>query len=470
MTDAGKYVFDAQDLVASRSTETPVELEIVDPEKPEEGEIPDIDTSLKYDISFLSGEYCKDDWGSYTSANYKCSTNVAVCSRYDYEHSLNNSSFYLSDGDHAQIETFFASTDEQNIILLPGYLKDSTPEYGYTAVALKVTGYPDSEHEGCILMEVMAHSIASVIGQGGENAPDGKAWYDPSDGSITIEDESDSQLSWGNFTFQMHRKFSPLEPVEIALSKTEVSVAATKSTRVSITDGNGGYSAGSSDPSVATASIDGTAVVISGVAEGSATVTVSDSKGKTASISVTVLPEPSPGSGYTEIATDVTYSLTLYEGDNYKSSSFAGDEITGVYFCSRADFNAGTDNAQSVINGKDKIGKYYFDAFTDDDLIMIGGYVGSDGTVNYAYRAIVLQLTGDDATGDWAGCKVVTVWGVPCGNNVTGFSWFWGDGYRTAQTEGYFDPSDGSITIPGKVCGSHGSTTYTLNRKYSRDN
>jgi hypothetical protein len=82
------------------------------------------------------------------------------------------------------------------------------------------------------------------------------------------------------------------EPVTVALfvTSTTVTVAAGDTRTVIIGGGTAPYYVSSNDTSIATASVAGATLTITGVAAGSTTVTVTDSKGAAKTISVTVTP------------------------------------------------------------------------------------------------------------------------------------------------------------------------------------
>jgi hypothetical protein len=105
-----------------------------------------------------------------------------------------------------------------------------------------------------------------------------------------------------------------------------ISVASGQSTTYTVGGGGAGssfvsYQASSSNPRVATASIDGTKLVIAGVGTGTAVVKVTDSAGATVSINVTV-----GGGGSTTLQLAAPQSVMLNPGDTqqYKVSGGAG--------------------------------------------------------------------------------------------------------------------------------------------------
>lgn len=76
---------------------------------------------------------------------------------------------------------------------------------------------------------------------------------------------------------------------ELLLSKTSVSVEEGGSVIVYIEKGNGGYEASSSLKDVATVEVSGNSIIISGLTQGTTTVTVRDGAGKSCPIEVTVI-------------------------------------------------------------------------------------------------------------------------------------------------------------------------------------
>ena len=81
---------------------------------------------------------------------------------------------------------------------------------------------------------------------------------------------------------------STFRPLAVSMSNVEINVGDTQT--VEITSGNGSYIVNSSDTNVATASLSGTTITITGVAPGSAVVTVTDTAtGNSQDVSVTVI-------------------------------------------------------------------------------------------------------------------------------------------------------------------------------------
>lgn len=93
------------------------------------------------------------------------------------------------------------------------------------------------------------------------------------------------------------------DPVNLTLEKSETSVDQGTTVTVKITQGNGDYKVNSASDAIATASISGDVITVSGVAAGETTVTVTDKDKKTATLKVTVV-------GYAEQIA-ATYEGTL---------------------------------------------------------------------------------------------------------------------------------------------------------------
>ena len=77
-------------------------------------------------------------------------------------------------------------------------------------------------------------------------------------------------------------------PVEIELDKTSVEMEVGSSVDINVKKGNGDYSVNVSDPVLASASVSGTKITITGLVAGKATATVSDKAGKKAAVSIKV--------------------------------------------------------------------------------------------------------------------------------------------------------------------------------------
>lgn len=363
------------------------------------------------------------------------------------------------------VEAYFKTVEDENIVLLGGYIEKGAPDYGYTSIAVVIYDEEDSAHPGCKRGEMLSTNLAATLCWDKYTSTPGTVYYNPSDGAVTIENCA-GHLGWG-YDFNWNRRYVPADDIE--LSEQSVSLKVEASKEVSILYSNGECAAVSAEPTVATASISGNTVTITGVAEGKTTVTVSDTKGKKAEIAVSVKAAAQGG-----IATDITYDITLLEGDSDFSSSYKPKyterEIKGVYFCTRADYIEKAPQSDAYYNAKDPfIIRNYFDLYTDDDLTAIGGYIGSDGKANYAYLAIIIRLTDEDAPADggFKGCKVVNVeHSVPCASEAAGLDWYKGQKYESCTGTGYYNPADGSITLVN-VKGKKAGKEFCINRRYT---
>ncbi len=100
--------------------------------------------------------------------------------------------------------------------------------------------------------------------------------------TITIKDKGTGQ------TADISVTVTQKESTSLTLSTYSVELNTGNSTTVQITSGNGGYTVSVDKPSIATATISGTKITITGVAAGTAKVTVKDNSGQIAYINVTV--------------------------------------------------------------------------------------------------------------------------------------------------------------------------------------
>ncbi len=111
---------------------------------------------------------------------------------------------------------------------------------------------------------------------------------------ITAKSEGDATISITDRkgkTTTLNVKVTP-KAVELRLSVTEKILMEIGTTRiVSITQGNGEYSAKSGNTSIATAEIVNEKITITAKAEGETIITISDKKGKTATLNVKVTPK-----------------------------------------------------------------------------------------------------------------------------------------------------------------------------------
>lgn len=407
-----------------------------------------IDTAVPYNILDL------------TTSEVKAKSTMLV-SKADFDGKTNFGAKFTDES----VEAYFKTVKDENIVLLGGYIEKGAPDYGYTSIAVVIYDEEDSAHPGCKRGEMLSTNLAATLYWDKYTSTPGTVYYSPADGVITIENCA-GHLGWG-YDFSWNRRYVPADDIE--LSEQSVSLKVEASKEVSILYSNGECTAVSAEPSVATASVSGSTVTITGVAAGQTTVTVSDTKGKKAEIAVTVKAAAQGG-----IATDITYDITLLEGDSDFSGSYKPKyterEIKDVYFCSRADYLEKAPQSDAYYNAKDSfVIKNYFDLYTDDDLTAIGGYIGSDGKANYAYLAIIIQLTNEDAPADggFKGCKVVNVvHSVPCASDAAGLDWYKSEKYESSTGTGYYNPADGSITLVN-VKGKKGGKEFCINRRYT---
>ena len=92
-----------------------------------------------------------------------------------------------------------------------------------------------------------------------------------------------------------------------------------------------------------------------------------------------------------------------------------------------------------------------------------------DGKANYAYLAIIIQFTNEDAPADggFKGYKVVNVvHSVPCASDAAGLDWYKSEKYESSTGTGYYNPADGSITLVN-VKGKKGGKEFCINRRYT---
>ncbi|GAB6120853.1 calycin-like domain-containing protein [Dysgonomonas termitidis] len=79
------------------------------------------------------------------------------------------------------------------------------------------------------------------------------------------------------------------DPVNLSLEKSEVNVDQGATVTVKITQGNGDYKVNSASDAIATASVSGDVITLTGVAAGETTITVTDKDKKTTTLKVTVV-------------------------------------------------------------------------------------------------------------------------------------------------------------------------------------
>ncbi|MGN0190360.1 MAG: Ig-like domain-containing protein [Candidatus Cryptobacteroides sp.] len=448
-TDKGSYEFSSISVNVARANAASVDVNIADPLVSLA-----VDTSVPYNILK-------------TSDASIVASNTWLISKKDY---VNNTNFAANFTDET-IKSYFSLVEDENVVLLGGYVEKGKPDYGYTSIAVLVYDREDPGHPGCKEAEILSTNIAASLSWDGYTSNPGSAWYNPESGEIVIENCA-GHLGWG-YDFSWNRTYSPADDLTLATNSVSLREGAVK--EVEITWSNGSCSAESDNVSVATVEVSESLIYVTGVSAGNATVTVTDQKGKTAQLAVTVTAAAATGG----IPTDIKYDITLLEGDTAYSSSykptFADREIKGIWLCSRADYFAKTENSELFYSAKDPwVNSIYFNYRTDDDVIIAAaGYIGSDGTTNYAYLAMGIQLTSETVTeGEFAGCMVVNVLdSVISGSEAPAYdghdlSWFHSAGYVSESGIAYFNPQDKTITIVN-VGGKKENRSINFHRKLS---
>ena len=129
----------------------------------------------------------------------------------------------------------------------------------------------ESSDDNVVFAELDGNAV-SILAYGGGSA------------TITVTDTQSGQMA----TIEVTVDYLPLE-----LSASSLTLTLGEESTVNITYGNGFFTVRSSDTSIATASLSGTSIKVTAVAEGSATITVTDRRsGQTATIDVTVEDHP----------------------------------------------------------------------------------------------------------------------------------------------------------------------------------
>ncbi len=174
-----------------------------------------IPTDITYDIEVFSNEkgysYNSGGWNQWEPTLTSKVTGTCIASVLDIRNGADNAKGYNGDAINEYINTF---SPDEDVIFLGGYIADGTaPDTGYSAVAIQVTTNDDSAHAGCKIVTVLASAISGQLGweDGKYYSRPGTAWYDPSDGSITLKD-CEGGLYWGNsltWKFNLNRKYTP---------------------------------------------------------------------------------------------------------------------------------------------------------------------------------------------------------------------------------------------------------------------
>jgi hypothetical protein len=263
------------------------------------------------------------------------------------------------------------------------------------------------------------------------------------------------------------------DPVNLTLENGTASVEAGSEVIVKITNGNGGYTAKSSAETTATVKIDGSNVVITGVAAGSADVTVSDKEGKSQVIKVTVTAAPveitlEKTEATVEVGTDVTIAITQGNGTYTVASSAEAKAtakiednkvvITGVASgeatLTVTDAKGKTATiAVTVVNYAEEIAATYEGDLTLANFMGMGDIVlpneiilskGDDNNLKLSIASLTIPI------GDGIVVTGIAVNSVPLTKS--------GDTYTLAETQekitimvGGVLPQDATVTVNGTV-------------------
>ena len=263
------------------------------------------------------------------------------------------------------------------------------------------------------------------------------------------------------------------EVVDLVLESASVTVGIGETVNVNITSGNGDYKVVPADAGVATATVSGQVITVTGVGAGTTVLTVSDKASKVKPLSVSVTK-----GGSNAIRTDVTYGIDVFSNETGASYAPSWTEwsptltshVSGTFIATKRDIDNNAANAL-LYRTQDAVQEYIAGDGNDDDIIFLGGYIADGNAPDYGYSAVAVKLTGgDDAS--HPGCKVVTVLSS-CLSGSLG----WEDGkYVSRPGTAYYDPSDGSITLVncyGELYWGGGNSLtwkFNLNRKYTPEN
>ena len=166
-----------------------------------------INTDALYTITVFDNEEGYTNWWHPTLT--KEAKNTLILTKRDWNNNkLSKSSFGDCCGD------YFALVDDDNVFVCGGYLGEGTkPDYGYAAPALLLTNEDDPAHPGCKKVTVLTTNLAAALDWAGYTSTPGTAYYDPTDGSFTLEN-CKGFLCWngnGNedWIFTLNRKYTP---------------------------------------------------------------------------------------------------------------------------------------------------------------------------------------------------------------------------------------------------------------------
>ncbi len=176
-----------------------------------------IPTDVTYSIEVFSSEtgasYAPSgvDWQPELTTKV---TGTFIASVLDVNNNTLNAATYAKQD---AVKEFIAdATITEDVIFLGGYIADGDgADCGYSSPAVQITNNDDPAHPGCKVVNVIASCISGYLGweDGKYISRPGTAWYDPSDGSITLKD-CYGELYWGggkNLTwkFNYNRKYTP---------------------------------------------------------------------------------------------------------------------------------------------------------------------------------------------------------------------------------------------------------------------
>lgn len=167
-----------------------------------------INTDVLYTITVFDNEVGYTNWWHPDLTKEAKSTLILT------KRDFNNNKLSKSSFDTETVGAYFATVDDDNVFVCGGYLGEGTkPDYGYAAPALLLTDEDDPAHPGCKKMTVLTTNIAASLDWGGYTSTPGTAWYDPTDGSFTMEN-CKGFLNWtgnGNedWYFTLNRKYTP---------------------------------------------------------------------------------------------------------------------------------------------------------------------------------------------------------------------------------------------------------------------
>ncbi|MFV0417140.1 MAG: calycin-like domain-containing protein [Dysgonomonas sp.] len=188
----------------------------------------------------------------------------------------------------------------------------------------------------------------------------------------------------------------PVNPVELKLDKTTVSVEAGKTVEVKVTQGNGTYSATPVATATATAEVKNDVITITGVAVGETDVVVKDKDNKSATVKVTVT-----AASETDYAEEIagTYEGELTVLGNKSDESITLDRTAeNKVKVSLKDFNFAGQNLGDIIVDEIVVSKedgvYGLAETTATVEVTVGGVkISAKATVSGSVEDGTLNLT-----------------------------------------------------------------------------